>query len=252
MSSRYPRYNNYGGYNNNFRRYNNNNYSNRNWTRSTGSAKPVDPRKYGDYSVKDEMVLSGSVSIVSWLGRRIICFYHAGVFYFGRKALKLLENQAQFFLPTLDQVSNNYYANTADGYSFGMVPHVGDSEKMVCVGQEQAYWLLFNFLASNVFPITFEENNSLRIQDMFESQENENAFRAYFNETFANVTMNPFNPANKEAIMALIGNLFEAGLLQVQMWEKDYRRNYRSWTEALEMGRQPQPQPQRGENQHQQ
>lgn len=246
MSARFPRYGgyggyggytNYGGYNNGFRRYSNN----RNWMRTTGSAKIIDPRKYGDYTNKDEDVLASSVRMVTWIGRRIICFYHAGVFYFGRKAIKLLENQAQFILPQLEQVANNFNQQPADRYSFGIVPHIGDSEKMVCVGQEQASWLLFNFLASNVLPVTFDSSNELRMMDMFESQDNYAAFMDKFMAVFNSTSENPFNPLNTDAVITLIGELFELKLLTVEPWVKDYRRDYRSWMEPLETGRQMQP-----------
>ena len=53
--------------------------------------------------------------------------------------------------------------------------------------------------------------------------------------------LNPINPLNYDAVVGVIGDLFDRGLLVSKPWEKEYRRNYRSWTEPLEMGRQPQP-----------
>ena len=247
-SGRTRNFNNYNGYRN---------YSYNCWHRATGIR---DARILGRYTHHDMTVLEagdigGNVQIVTWMRQRPICFVHGGIFYFGKDAVAMLENQAQYMLPKIPGSDT-----TSDSFSFGIVPHTYSDKATIATTLNEAYVLTYNFIVSNVMPIVALGDES-RIIDMFTSiQDDEHHQREHvnrvddfyeiFRQVYLDVKNAPFNPANTGIIRNVIGRLIDANFIVTINWVPDYRYRLRGWISPLapyarvEQAQQPPPEQQ--------
>lgn len=198
--------------------------------------RPVDDRLSGNYKQKDMVILSNTVCITTWLKRRFVCYQQGGVFYFGKGAVKMLENQVQFMLPdTAQQQTFNTFNNQKEyqSFSFGTVPHLYNENNTVALGTREALWVLYNFITTNVLPTTLVDKDSRRLYDMFENNENVEKFNSAFIPIYNEITANPFNPDNETKVVQCIAGLFTTGLLTIERWTTNYRTLLRSWDAPL-------------------
>lgn len=241
-------------------------YKNRNWS-STGTASTsLDPRKYGEYQTHDMLILKNTVNILAFKGNgsRIICFHHAGLFYFGQDAVKMFENQVQYMMPTVMRLRNGYPVSgftEKKVYSMGTVPHLYYPDRLVVVGAKKACAVIFNFLACNVYPIILNVNDIGRQADLFGDEEKLNAFGDIFCSTLAQINGDPLNaasildpgnagPDNGAKIVKCIADLIGAGFIILHPWTPNYRKRFRSWTDSISDDFQMQPDSGGGGGQH--
>lgn len=231
-SGRTRNFGNYGGYRN---------YSYNYWRKSSGT---TDARTFGRYTHHDVTVLradsvDGNVQIITWMDSRPICFVHGGIYYFGRDAIAMLENQAQYMLPKVPSGDN-----TRDSFSFGIVPHPFSDKATTATSVEQACVLTYNFIVSNVMPIV-ALNDPVRIADMFtvirETEDHRrdsiNRFEEFceiFKGVYADIRSNPFNPEMNNLIQAVIQRLIDSDFITVIDWTPDYRYRLRGWMAPIE------------------
>lgn len=217
-------------------------YTYNNWRGSAGASNR-DGRSMGRYTHHDRTVLlggrlEGNVSIITWMGDRPICFVHGGIFYFGRTAISLLENQVKFMLPQLPEGDT-----TDDSFSFGIVAHPHAKDATVVTSQRKAYLMTYNFIVSNIVPVLAHTDDD-RVADMFtvtqEATEfldrgqpgtnRADEFMRIFLQPFRDVVRNPFNPDNDGSIRGLILSLVEHNFIVTIQWRPDYRTKLRGWT----------------------